>query len=47
MVCSFDGTANMKGAYNVLQVHISTDNPDLVYTHCMVHVLNLVIADSL
>lgn len=44
--CSFDGAANMRGAYNGLQAHMSSDNPDLVYTHCMAHVLNLVISDS-
>lgn len=44
--CSFDGAANMKGAYNRLKAHISKDNPDLIYTHCMAHVLNLIIADS-
>ncbi|KAL4132621.1 hypothetical protein QTP88_009743 [Uroleucon formosanum] len=44
--CSFDGAANMKGTYNGLKAHISKNNPDLIYTHCMAHVLNLVITDS-
>lgn len=44
--CSFDGAANMKDAYNGLKAHISKDNPYLIYTHCMAHVLNLVITDS-
>lgn len=42
-----DGAANMMKAYNGLQARISTDNPNLVYIHCMAHVFNLVIANLL
>lgn len=41
--CSFDGAANMKSVYNKLKAHTSKDNLDLIYTHCVAHVLNLVI----
>jgi hypothetical protein len=43
---SFDGAAKMKGTYNGLKAHMLTDNPNLIYTHCMAHVLNLVKVDS-
>lgn len=46
IACSFDGANNMKGCYNGLQAHLKKDNEDLIYTHCMAHVLNLVVADS-
>ncbi|KAL4098359.1 hypothetical protein QTP88_022988 [Uroleucon formosanum] len=44
--CSFDGAANMKGAYNGLQAHMKNSNPLIVYTHCLAHVLNLTMEDS-
>ncbi|KAE9522617.1 hypothetical protein AGLY_016980 [Aphis glycines] len=44
--CSFDGAANMKGPYNGLQAHLKNNNPLCVYTHCVGHVLNLVMVDS-
>jgi hypothetical protein len=44
--CSFDGAANMKGTYNSLQAHLKNDNALYVYTHCVGHVLNLVMVDS-
>ncbi|XP_025204003.1 uncharacterized protein LOC112600891 [Melanaphis sacchari] len=44
--CSFDGAANMKGTYNGLQSHLKNKNPLCVYTHCVGHVLNLVMVDS-
>lgn len=46
VACSFDGASNMKGCYNGLQAHLKDANPDLIFTHCMGHVLNLVLADS-
>lgn len=46
IACSFDGANNMKGCYNGLQAHLKQDNEELLYTHCMGHVLNLVVADS-
>lgn len=46
IACSFDGANNMKGCYNGLQAHLKKENKDLIYTHCMAHVLNLVVADS-
>ncbi|CAI6376308.1 unnamed protein product [Macrosiphum euphorbiae] len=46
VACSFDGAANMKGTYNGLQSHLKNSNPNIIYTHCMAHVLNLVICDS-
>lgn len=36
----------MKGCYNGLQAHLKQDNEELLCTHCMGHVLNLVVADS-
>ncbi|XP_008179735.1 zinc finger MYM-type protein 1-like [Acyrthosiphon pisum] len=44
--CSFDGASNMKGIYNGLQAHLKTNNPKIVYTHCMGHVLNLVMTEN-
>ncbi|KAL4148352.1 hypothetical protein QTP88_002616 [Uroleucon formosanum] len=44
--CSFDGAANMKGAYNGLQYHLKSINPLCIYTHCYGHALNLVMVDS-
>jgi hypothetical protein len=44
--CSFDGAANMKGKYNGLQARMKKENENMIYTHCMGHVLNLVIGDS-
>ncbi|CAH0557837.1 unnamed protein product [Brassicogethes aeneus] len=46
IACSFDGANNMKGCYNGLQAYLKKENKDLIYTHCMAHVLNLVVADS-
>ncbi|XP_050061585.1 zinc finger MYM-type protein 6-like [Aphis gossypii] len=46
VACSFDGAANMKGIYNGLQAHLKSVNPNIVYTHCMGHVLNLVICST-
>ncbi|KAL4100932.1 hypothetical protein QTP88_020957 [Uroleucon formosanum] len=45
--CSFDGASNMKGVYNGLQLHLKKNvNPSCIYTHCLGHVLNLVMVDS-
>lgn len=46
VACSFDGASNMKGIYNGLQAHLKINNPKIVYTHCMGHVLNLVMTES-
>lgn len=46
VACAFDGAANMKSIYNGLQSHLKNSNPNIIYTHCMAHVLNLVICDS-
>lgn len=46
VACSFDGANNMKGFYNGLQAHFKKANKNIIYTHCMAHVLNLVVADS-
>lgn len=46
VACAFDGAANMKGTYNGLQSHLKNSNSNIIYTHCMAHVLNLVICDS-
>lgn len=43
---SFNGAANMKGIYHGLQAYLKKVNSDIVYTHCMGHVLNLVISES-
>jgi len=42
IACSFDGASNMKGIYNGLQAHLKNYNSNIVYTHYMGHVLNLV-----
>lgn len=47
--CSFDGASNMKAVafYNGLQSHLKKNaNPSCIYTHCLGHVLNLVMVDS-
>jgi hypothetical protein len=45
--CSFDEAANTKGVYNGLQSHLKKNaNPSCIYTHCLGHVLNLVMVDS-
>lgn len=44
--CSFDGASNMKGCYKGLQARFKAENPKIIYTHCMAHVLNLVVADA-
>nr|XP_018915260.1 PREDICTED: uncharacterized protein LOC109042787 [Bemisia tabaci] len=43
--CSFDGASNMAGIYEGLQAKIKSVNSNFIYTHCMAHVLNLVITD--
>ncbi|KAL4100994.1 hypothetical protein QTP88_021015 [Uroleucon formosanum] len=44
--CSFDGASNMKGVYNGLQSHLKENaNLSCIYTHCLGHVLNLVMVD--
>jgi len=45
IACSFDGASNMKGIYNGLQAHLKNYNSNIVYTHCMGHVLNLVMTE--
>lgn len=46
LVCSFDGAANMKGVYNGLHYRRKINaNPLCIYTHCLGHVLNLVMVD--
>jgi hypothetical protein len=36
----------MKGPYNGLQAYLKNNNILCVYTHCVEHVLNLVMVDS-
>jgi len=36
----------MKGIYHGLQTYLKKINPDIIYTHCMGHVLNLVMSES-
>jgi len=43
IACSFDGASNMSGIFKGLQARLKQDNPDLVYTHCAGHCLNLVL----
>ena len=43
---SFDGAANMNGAYNGLQALLKQVRPSHIHTWCYAHVLNLVIADA-
>lgn len=47
VACSFDGASNMKGQYNGLQSHLKLINSNIVFTHCMGHVLQLILADSI
>jgi len=35
----------MKGIYNGLQAHLTNNNSYIIYTHCMGHVLNLVMTE--
>ncbi|KAG5870890.1 hypothetical protein JTB14_006728 [Gonioctena quinquepunctata] len=42
---SYDGASNMSGEYNGLQTQFKIDSPDVVFTHCHAHVLNLLIQD--
>lgn len=42
---SYDGAANMAGAYSGLHVHFENDATDSIFTHCHAHVLNLLTAD--
>jgi hypothetical protein len=42
---SLDGVANTKGMYYGLQAYLKKVNPDIVNTHCMGHILNLVLSD--
>jgi len=44
--CSFDGASNMSAIYKGLQARLKVVNPLLIFTHCMSHVLNLVVTDS-
>lgn len=39
---AFDGASNMSGKYNGLQAVLKEIAPDMIYTHCYAHVLNLV-----
>lgn len=43
---SFDGASNMSGKYNGLQAALKEIAPDMIYTHCYAHVLNLVMIDA-
>jgi hypothetical protein len=47
IACSFDGASNMSGIHKGLQTLIKKNiNPNIVYTHCMGHCLNLVMVDA-
>jgi len=46
VACLFGGASNMKGIYNGIQAHLKTNNPKIVYTHCIGHVLNLVMTEG-
>lgn len=43
VACSFDGAGNMSGIFKGLQARIKEDNPNLLFTHCAGHCLNLVL----
>lgn len=43
---AFDGAANMSGRYNGLQAVLKEVSPNMIYTHCYAHALNLVMIDS-
>ncbi|KAE8737339.1 hypothetical protein FOCC_FOCC017199, partial [Frankliniella occidentalis] len=43
--CSFDGASNMSGIYKGLQARLKTVNPEMQFTHCAAHCLNLVLSD--
>ncbi|KAG5881693.1 hypothetical protein JTB14_006554 [Gonioctena quinquepunctata] len=42
---SYDGASNMSAEYNGLQTQFKIDSPDVIFTHCHAHVLNLLIQD--
>lgn len=43
---AFDGASNMSGKYNGLQAILKEVSPNMIYTHCYAHALNLVMIDS-
>ena len=44
---TYDGASNMSGCYNGLQALIQQRiNPNILYTHCYAHTLNLVLSDT-
>ncbi|KAJ8892922.1 hypothetical protein PR048_005503, partial [Dryococelus australis] len=48
-LCVFEdssGQAQFEGCYNGLRAQLKKDNPSIIHTHCMAHVLNMVMADS-
>ena len=42
----YDGASNMSGCFKGVQARIREIQPLAVYTHCVAHVLNLVVVDS-
>ncbi|KAE8741214.1 hypothetical protein FOCC_FOCC013248 [Frankliniella occidentalis] len=46
VACSFDGAANMSGCFKGLQTRLKEINPNLQFTHCAAHCLNLVLSDT-
>jgi len=46
VACSFDGAANIKGTYHGLKAYLKKVNPDIIYTLCLGHVLNLGMSES-
>lgn len=43
IACSFDGASNMSGCFKGVQARLKQDNPNLIFTHCAGHCLNLVL----
>ena len=44
---TYDGASNMSGCYNGLQALIQQRiNPNILYTHCYAHTLNLILSDT-
>jgi hypothetical protein len=42
----YDGASNMSGCFKGVKARIQEIQPLAVYTHCVGHVLNLVVVDS-
>ena len=44
--CSFDGASNMRGQYNGIQAKLKQENKNVIFVHCEVLKLNLVMSNA-